>query len=657
MSFSHKKLQGMTTIGSPSDTETEGCSLSRPLMALIALVNGPRKGVHQSSNSLAPAITGHWMGRVELESGSGGDFIQHQIKVLCLLQEEVKGFRFSAYSRRESNDSGKVAEFDSPHRLLEDKTSMFMKLVSEYSIRTERCSKEEALWKIKMLSLMTTDLNRRAGLDKIGSIRSDCNLEPAQDWVDNMTPLKSFMTVNLGEGARVQFPQAVLNTGYAGATIQFGTIFEHSGWDLAKLRGPSSNPGQGACSRAVQVGVQAGSGLSGRAARADRPAGSWQGGSSSGQGSRTLFGHQKTAGNIYHQKIPPKIFFPTPVLPAKNLPLESHRKKPICPRKMPPKMIDFLVVGLPIERKEKADVEFRPRGGVGQLAVDDKNNDEEREMVYKQKKTNFLDLKKLQQNTKEEDLFGVKGPGDSIAPGKMEVILKGLLRLAIGAKGETLSLVQYLEGASKEWTNSRTCFSQRRRNSNPSAGHPFNVTQHPCFSRRRRNSNLAAGHPFNVAQQYNTPVFLSAGGIQIPPPATRSTSQSSTAQVFLGTGGIRILPPATRSTSHNTRCLLASTRSLLLPRRLKFGFRTAVQADASQHIMLHLLGFIDVPIIGSGSPLSDDVMDLYEKSCDTFALQYGDFVAHKKVTAVGINTEWGFLMASISEGSGEQTPL
>ncbi|KAH0462235.1 hypothetical protein IEQ34_009810 [Dendrobium chrysotoxum] len=35
-------------------------------------------------------------------------------------------------------------------------------------------------------------------------------------------------------------------------------------------------------------------------------------------------------------------------------------------------------------------------------------------------------------------------------------------------------------------------------------------------------------------------------------------------------------------------------------------------------------------VIGLGSPLSDDVMDLYEKSCDTFALQYGDFVAHKK---------------------------
>ncbi|KAH0462305.1 hypothetical protein IEQ34_009880 [Dendrobium chrysotoxum] len=46
---------------------------------------------------------------------------------------------------------------------------------------------------------------------------------------------------------------------------------------------------------------------------------------------------------------------------------------------------------------------------------------------------------------------------------------------------------------------------------------------------------------------------------------------------------------------------------------------------------LHLLGFIDVPFIGLGSPLSDDVMDLYEKSYNTFALQYGDFVAHKKV--------------------------
>ncbi|KAL0928121.1 hypothetical protein M5K25_002362 [Dendrobium thyrsiflorum] len=44
--------------------------------------------------------------------------------------------------------------------------------------------------------------------------------------VATMTPVKSFMTVKLGEGAKVQFPEAVLNTGYAGATIQFGTIFE-----------------------------------------------------------------------------------------------------------------------------------------------------------------------------------------------------------------------------------------------------------------------------------------------------------------------------------------------------------------------------------------------------------------------------------------------
>jgi P-type Ca2+ transporter type 2C len=28
-----------------------------------------------------------------------------------------------------------------------------------------------------------------------------------------------------------------------------------------------------------------------------------------------------------------------------------------------------------------------------------------------------------------------------------------------------------------------------------------------------------------------------------------------------------------------------------------------------------------------------------------------------QVTAVGINTEWGLLMASISEDSGEETPL
>ncbi|KAL0911384.1 hypothetical protein M5K25_019520 [Dendrobium thyrsiflorum] len=44
--------------------------------------------------------------------------------------------------------------------------------------------------------------------------------------VATMTPVKSFMAVKLGEGAKVQFPEAVLNTGYAGATIQFGTISE-----------------------------------------------------------------------------------------------------------------------------------------------------------------------------------------------------------------------------------------------------------------------------------------------------------------------------------------------------------------------------------------------------------------------------------------------
>ncbi|KAL0927507.1 hypothetical protein M5K25_001682 [Dendrobium thyrsiflorum] len=44
--------------------------------------------------------------------------------------------------------------------------------------------------------------------------------------VANFTPVKSFMTVKLGQGAKVQFPQAVLNTGFVGATIQFGTISE-----------------------------------------------------------------------------------------------------------------------------------------------------------------------------------------------------------------------------------------------------------------------------------------------------------------------------------------------------------------------------------------------------------------------------------------------
>ncbi|PKU86292.1 hypothetical protein MA16_Dca002123 [Dendrobium catenatum] len=49
---------------------------------------------------------------------------------------------------------------------------------------------------------------------------------PISPLVDNMTHAKSFMTMKLGEGARVQFPQAILNTGYAGETIQFETIFE-----------------------------------------------------------------------------------------------------------------------------------------------------------------------------------------------------------------------------------------------------------------------------------------------------------------------------------------------------------------------------------------------------------------------------------------------
>ncbi|KAI0495686.1 hypothetical protein KFK09_021989 [Dendrobium nobile] len=46
---------------------------------------------------------------------------------------------------------------------------------------------------------------------------------------------------------------------------------------------------------------------------------------------------------------------------------------------------------------------------------------------------------------------------------------------------------------------------------------------------------------------------------------------------------------------------------------------------------LHLLGFIDVPVIGLDSSLSDDVMDLYEKMGDTLALQYGGSTAHNKI--------------------------
>ena len=33
------------------------------------------------------------------------------------------------------------------------------------------------------------------------------------------------------------------------------------------------------------------------------------------------------------------------------------------------------------------------------------------------------------------------------------------------------------------------------------------------------------------------------------------------------------------------------------------------------------------------------------------------FLINKKVTGVGINTEWGQLMANLSEDNGEETPL
>ncbi|PKA61449.1 Phosphoinositide phosphatase SAC4 [Apostasia shenzhenica] len=46
---------------------------------------------------------------------------------------------------------------------------------------------------------------------------------------------------------------------------------------------------------------------------------------------------------------------------------------------------------------------------------------------------------------------------------------------------------------------------------------------------------------------------------------------------------------------------------------------------------LHILGFLDDPIIDLGSPLADDVMDLYEKMGDTLALQYGGSAAHNKI--------------------------
>ncbi|KAI0524691.1 hypothetical protein KFK09_004073 [Dendrobium nobile] len=45
---------------------------------------------------------------------------------------------------------------------------------------------------------------------------------------------------------------------------------------------------------------------------------------------------------------------------------------------------------------------------------------------------------KHQQKWNKEDLFGVKEPGYSAAPGKVKVILYRLLRLAVGAKGESL---------------------------------------------------------------------------------------------------------------------------------------------------------------------------------------------------------------------------
>ncbi|KAL0918958.1 hypothetical protein M5K25_011010 [Dendrobium thyrsiflorum] len=60
--------------------------------------------------------------------------------------------------------------------------------------------------------------------------------------VANMTPVMSFMIVNLGEGARVQFPQAVLNTVYAGATIQFGIISEVMQFHVPTIKGAAKKP-------------------------------------------------------------------------------------------------------------------------------------------------------------------------------------------------------------------------------------------------------------------------------------------------------------------------------------------------------------------------------------------------------------------------------
>lgn len=46
---------------------------------------------------------------------------------------------------------------------------------------------------------------------------------------------------------------------------------------------------------------------------------------------------------------------------------------------------------------------------------------------------------------------------------------------------------------------------------------------------------------------------------------------------------------------------------------------------------LHVLNLNDAPTIELGSPLSDDVMDLYEKMGDTLSLQYVGSAAHNKV--------------------------
>lgn len=41
--------------------------------------------------------------------------------------------------------------------------------------------------------------------------------------MENLTHL---MTIKLGEGSTVRFPQAVIHAGSTGATLQFGTISE-----------------------------------------------------------------------------------------------------------------------------------------------------------------------------------------------------------------------------------------------------------------------------------------------------------------------------------------------------------------------------------------------------------------------------------------------